>query len=595
MFSCRLPIIILLLWIHGVQAANQEQQYNNNVSWAQSAQQNIPNKANGALTIEDLCADAQCVNQVNNPPQKSLNDAAIESQKTSEYYSNDKAGAIQESFDKGRPDIKNDPAFEFALLGQENAYDITHGISNEYVDCDSGTQCIIENKPRSCKAPTNNIVACYETPYVSKQNIKTGSVSFHYNGFTPVRYSLPQGVTEVTGISFPTVLTCQGFSCFPAINNGIKIRLNNIIIHQRTYSGAINTSRAEQRLCLAGGFRYLCMKKYPSFYQATGIGTSKNITIDMVNDYGLFNGTFTIHYKARENVIKWQSSCSTLLPECRQTRRTCVEGAGTRVLNGVSTYLSCWKYKIDHQCDLTDSCASLPTDCTTTSSACSLMQNGVCVEKEFNKSCPEQTCSTTNLICGETSFCLDGDCYGEMPTQNSEFDESAAALAGLNAAGESLGNPPTMFTGKAMKCTDGFFGFADCCKDGGWGTDLGLAQCNEDEKALGQAKEKKLTISLGSYCASKVLGACTRKKKTYCVYDSKMARIIQEQGNKNQLGSNFGSAKNPICDPITPEQLQSINFEHIDFTDFYADMHADMDLPNTDEIKNRLESSLKQD
>ncbi|MFA0174610.1 type-F conjugative transfer system mating-pair stabilization protein TraN, partial [Vibrio lentus] len=133
MFSCRLPIIILLLWIHGVQAANQEQQYNNNVSWAQSAQQNIPNKANGALTIEDLCADAQCVNQVNNPPQKSLNDAAIESQKTSEYYSNDKAGAIQESFDKGRPDIKNDPAFEFALLGQENAYDITHGISNEYV------------------------------------------------------------------------------------------------------------------------------------------------------------------------------------------------------------------------------------------------------------------------------------------------------------------------------------------------------------------------------------------------------------------------------------------------------------------------------
>ena len=575
--------------------ASQGDHYYDNVDWVKSAQKNIPSTAKGKLDVGDYCAGQGCENDLRNPEQTQLNDGNMDSNARTHYQSNDKAQAVQTRFDKGRPDIKNDPAFEFALLGQENAYDITHGISNEYVDCDSGTQCIIENKPRSCKAPTNNIVACYETPYVSKQNIKTGSVSFHYSGFTPIRYSLPQGVTEVTGINFPGVLTCQGLRCLSSMNNGVRFRLNNIVIHTKPYTSGFNTTSAERNSCLSGGFRLLCLKKYSPFYQATGIGTSRNITIDILNDYGLFNGTFTIHYKARENVIKWQSSCSTLLPECRQTRRTCVEGAGTRVLNGVSTYLSCWKYKIDHQCDLTDSCASLPTDCTTTSSACSLMQNGVCVEKEFNKSCPEQTCSTTNLICGETSFCLDGDCYGEMPTQNSEFDESAAALAGLNAAGESLGNPPTMFTGKAMKCTDGFFGFADCCKDGGWGTDLGLAQCNEDEKALGQAKEKKLTISLGSYCASKVLGACTRKKKTYCVYDSKMARIIQEQGNKNQLGSNFGSAKKPICDPITPEQLQSINFEHIDFTDFYADMHADMDLPNTDEIKNRLESSLKQD
>ncbi|MEZ8862548.1 type-F conjugative transfer system mating-pair stabilization protein TraN [Vibrio sp. 10N.247.311.51] len=594
MFSFRHTFLVLLIWGQSVQAATQEQQYNNHLGWAQSAQQSIPNQASGKLAIEDLCADAQCVNQVNNPPQKSLNDASIDSQKTGEFYSNENANAIQDGFDKGRPSITNDAAFEFALLGQEHAYDITYGISNEYVDCDSGTQCNIENKPRSCKAPTNNIVACYETPYVSEQNIKTGSVSFHYNGFTPVHYSLPTGVTEVTGVSFPGVLTCQGLSCLPAINNGVRFRLNNIVIHTKPYTSGFNTTTAERNSCLSGGFRYLCLKKYSPFYQATGIGTSRNITIDILNDYGLFNGTFTIHYKARENVIKWQSSCSTLLPECRQTGRTCVEGAGTRVLNGVSTYLSCWKYKIDHQCDLTDSCASLPTDCTTTSSACSLMQNGVCVEKEFNKSCPEQTCSTTNLICGEVSFCLDGDCYGEMPKHNTEFDESAAALAALNAAADDLGDPPTMFKGNAMKCTDGLFGFADCCKDGGWGTDIGVTQCDEDEKALGQAKEKKLTIALGSYCANKVFGACTRQKKTYCVYDSKMARIIQEQGNKNQLGSSFGSAKNPICDPLTPEQLQSINFEHIDFSDFYEDMHADMELPNTDEIKDRLESALTQ-
>lgn len=574
MFSCRLPIIILLFWIHGVQAANQEQQYNNNVSWAQSAQQNIPNKANGALTIEDLCADAQCVSQVNNPPQKSLNDAAIESQKTSEYYSNDKAGSIQESFDKGRPDIKNDPAFEFALLGQENAYDITHGISNEYVDCDSGTQCITEYIPKLCRKPTNNSVPCTKTPTF------TASTS-------SVIYTCPSGWSRTGIMCRRTVRECR-------YNNHNFVNLGHCAWDRDTWRwdgnyvsggnftlGEYQSQRTRQ-----------CGRRGEATITTYGIcgdvQQSQRASLSCRSGYTLSGGNCI------KNIPNWRTQC-TLLKECKVMSQTCIEGRATRTINGIPTTLNCWKYQVNHICDRPDTCASLPTNCTTTSSACSLMQNGVCIEKELKKSCPEQNCSATNLICGETSFCLDGDCYGEMPTQNSEFDESAAALAGLNAAGESLGNPPTMFTGKAMKCTDGFFGFADCCKDGGWGTDLGLAQCNEDEKALGQAKEKKLTISLGSYCASKVLGACTRKKKTYCVYDSKMARIIQEQGNKNQLGSNFGSAKNPICDPITPEQLQSINFEHIDFTDFYADMRADMDLPNTDEIKNRLESSLKQD
>ncbi|WP_210468587.1 type-F conjugative transfer system mating-pair stabilization protein TraN [Vibrio crassostreae] len=570
MFSCRLPIIILLLWIHGVQAANQEQQYNNNVSWAQSAQQNIPNKANGALTIEDLCADAQCINQVNNPPQKSLNDAAIENQKTSEYYSNDKAGAIQESFDKGRPNIKNDPAFEFALLGQENAYDITHGISNEYVDCDSGTQCITEYIPKQCRKPTNNSVPCTKTPTF------TASLS-------PVIYTCPSGWSRNGMVCKKVTQECRYDS-----RNYVERSCGDYSFHWQGagfgfWKSGHSRYRSEQGCGRENG------TDYREKYQICGrIEHSQPVKLSCSSGYTLSGGNCV------KNTLTWQTQC-TLLKECKVVSQTCVEGRSTRTINGVPTTLNCWKYQVNHQCDRPNTCTSLPGNCTTTSSACSLMQNGVCIEQELNKSCPEQNCSATNLICGETSFCLDGDCYGAMPTQNSEFDESAAALAGLNAAGESLGNPPTMFTGKAMKCTDGFFGFADCCKDGGWGTDLGLAQCNEDEKALGQAKEKKLTISLGSYCASKILGACTRKKKTYCVYDSKMARIIQEQGNKNQLGSNFGSAKNPICDPITPEQLQSINFEHIDFTDFYADMHADMDLPNTDEIKNRLESSLKQD
>ncbi|MBE3880071.1 hypothetical protein HJ161_23915 [Vibrio parahaemolyticus] len=57
--------------------AEQEKQYQDNLGWAQSAQQGITTKANGNLNIADYCDDAECVHQVNNPPQKGLNDSAI--------------------------------------------------------------------------------------------------------------------------------------------------------------------------------------------------------------------------------------------------------------------------------------------------------------------------------------------------------------------------------------------------------------------------------------------------------------------------------------------------------------------------------------
>ncbi|NMU52775.1 conjugal transfer protein TraN, partial [Vibrio parahaemolyticus] len=112
---------------------------------------------------------------------------------------------------------------------------------------------------------------------------------------------------------------------------------------------------------------------------------------------------------------------------------------------------------------------------------------------------------------------LDGDCYDDTPTQSTDFDKSASGLAAVSAAAEGLGNPPMIFTGNGMQCTDKAFGFADCCKDGGWGTGIGLDECNEEEKGLGQAKEQGTATALGENCANEVLGVCTRKKQGYCV------------------------------------------------------------------------------
>ena len=584
-------IRFVLLWsmVANVHASNltiaeQEKQYKDHLSWAKGAQQTTPSK----LDVSDYCADTQCINQVHNPPQKGMSDSAINNKKTAEFYSNDTAKAVQDNFNKGRSDVENDPDYEFALIGQEHAYDISHGLSNPYVDCNTGTQCLAEQTTKTCKVSTNAQVSCHETPFVKEQIETSGSVSFTHYGFTPITYQLPEGVTTITGIDFPKVLTCQGLMCFA--NKGVFFRVNSTIVHSEPYDPSKYPSNSEKVRCTSGGTGKWCFANYAPFTKRFALPASKNVLIDFDNDFGLFEGKFTIHFKQKKNVMAWRSTCSSLLPECKQTQRICVEAGETRTINGVPTYLSCWKYQLNHKCDVGNTCDALAS-CTENSRSCSLKLNGICIQESVSKTCEVKNCIQTDMQCGEVSFCLDGDCYDATPQRSNDFNKAASNLAALNEAAEGLGNPPKIFTGKAMRCTDKAFGFADCCKDGGWGTSIGLAECSEEEKALGQAKEQGITIYLGSYCASEVLGSCTRRKKTYCTFDSKLARIVQEQGVRKQLGISLGSAKNPVCGAITPEQLQNIDFEYIDFSDFYSDMHDNADLPSSKEIQDRLQSA----
>ncbi len=67
------------------------------------------------------------------------------------------------------------------------------------------------------------------------------------------------------------------------------------------------------------------------------------------------------------------------------------------------------------------------------------------------------------------------------------------------------------FTGQAKFCKKAAAGYSNCCKDSGWGQDIGLAKCSSDEKALAKAKSNKLTVSVGEFCSKKVLGVCLEK------------------------------------------------------------------------------------
>ncbi len=557
----------------------QETTFYDNVEWTKNAPKQAYNDPNMTINLSDFCAEDSpgCESQIRNPAEAGMSDVEITDKSTTEYYSNEQAKAIQDNFDNNSYTLDpNDDTYRFATLGIDNAYEISHGQSNQFVDCQSGSQCIVEHSERTCTAPTYNSVPCYSEP-VAKVEVGTT----HYQ--------------------CPTGWTLKGTTCHGEVEEcRFDYSVNEVTEYKGAYSSLSTTYFWDGKRVSASEYRKGALK-YSNTVSCGHQGSFQCKTrkyeicgpvpveepASMTCDAGYtLSGAQCI-----KNTFTWKSECS-LPGECQQVEKICIEGEGTRTINGIPTYLDCWKYQLNHVCDLPNGCDSLPNDCEAQAeTSCSLMLNGVCVEQIIPHICSEKQCSETSLLCGEESFCLDGDCFEEMPTTDDSFDESASALAALAEAADGIGDPPMIFTGNSMQCTDKAFGFADCCKDSGWGVGIGLDQCNEEEKALGQAKEQGVTISLGSYCASSFLGACTRKKKTYCIFDSKLARIIQEQGVKGQLGIGLGSAKNPICGAITPEQLQEIDFELIDFSDFYGDMHDNANVPSEEEIKDRLQSA----
>lgn len=305
-----------------------------------------------------------------------------------------------------------------------------------------------------------------------------------------------------------------------------------------------------------------------------------------------FTLTLVMQVKSREWVprVEWSESCPFSKSEGAMTGSQCVEPGGTRsvVVEGktYSIHQDCWKWQDTYliQTETEGTCGEYMKDsaCTVTRSQCADTVDGFCVSQQVTYSC-ERKKTGNGQICGGEFFCTDGSCaQGQTGTSNM-FGQAVSALAAVAAAGEDVaelnGENVRAFTGEAKSCKKMVAGFNNCCKDSGWGQDVGLSSCSSDEKALGKAKEKKLTVYVGEYCSKKVLAVCLEKKRGYCQFDSKLARIVQEQGRRDQLGVGFGSGKSPDCRGITVDELQRLDFGGMNFSDFYSDLDAGSEIP----------------
>jgi type-F conjugative transfer system mating-pair stabilization protein traN len=314
----------------------------------------------------------------------------------------------------------------------------------------------------------------------------------------------------------------------------------------------------------------------------------------------------TLNYLVEENTLKpnveWDNNCPADTGNAVEIKAQCTQPAETRTFERegqtFKIHQDCWEHSYhyianessDNECKKYENNAN----CTVSERECILQENGACARHRVKYQC-QTTTKTDGYVCGDKFFCSDGSCADLEGNVNTDFGHAVSQLATLAQAGKDIGMDAEhikAFSGKPMFCRKSGFGFSDCCKDSGWGHKVGLAKCSSEENALGQAKEKKLVVYVGTFCSRKILKKCVQRKAAYCVFDNKLARIIQYQGRSGQLGVGFGGAKSPDCRGITVDELQRIDFNAMDYSDFYEELNERTNLPDREKLMESMKNSI---
>ena len=235
--------------------------------------------------------------------------------------------------------------------------------------------------------------------------------------------------------------------------------------------------------------------------------------------------------------------------------------------------------------------------CYQTSSVCKEKVKETCVVWEQTYRCPSgkrhgKSFRTTNK---DSVFCLTGNCADTSYQANGEILQVMSQLSVLREAQNDLRNFKCIFKGRDRRCTRNCLDFRDCCgTNKGWGVSMSLAKCDAEEKELRTLRDKNRCVLVGTYCAEKNLGICTRKKTTFCCFGTKLARLIQVQG-RAQLKLGWGTPEKPDCEGLSQEQLSRVDFSKIDFSEVYEDLRPQTkaSVPNLERLRANMTQLTK--
>lgn len=101
-----------------------------------------------------------------------------------------------------------------------------------------------------------------------------------------------------------------------------------------------------------------------------------------------------------------------------------------------------------------------------------------------------------------------------------------------------------------------------------------MKACDQMSMETAMEADSGMCHEIGTYCKKKVpLLGCVQKAKTYCCYNSILARIIQEQGRPQLKTFNgWGTPQSPQCRGFTPEEFQNLDFSKINLDEYVQTM-----------------------
>ncbi|MGB3469770.1 MAG: conjugal transfer protein TraN, partial [Erythrobacter sp.] len=290
---------------------------------------------------------------------------------------------------------------------------------------------------------------------------------------------------------------------------------------------------------------------------------------------------------------------------CTQTGEVCTGQPETRTINGVPVTRPCWEWERTYQCSGTGQA----TDCTDIAGnpQCTFVRDeclddpqvGACQVTTKVYRCPIPgggTDDPVQYICGDDVYCIDGECEPIEREASTEFKDALVGLHTLGQANAEFNEADlTLFSGARETCTKKVFGLSNCCSGKGVPL-LTPFLCNAAERELDKKDDKGLCHRVGSYCSNKVLGVCVTRKDAYCCFESKLSRILQQQG-RGQINKPWDKPKNETCKGFTLDEFSLLDLSVMDFSEVYADFTDAAKLPDelvtTQQIQQRIEDYLQ--
>lgn len=288
-----------------------------------------------------------------------------------------------------------------------------------------------------------------------------------------------------------------------------------------------------------------------------------------------------------------ESRCASFAADasCREATEACSDSDPvTRIIDGVAVTQPCWAWERQFTCAQyveAQDCQTLETTpgCALVGEECLSGEPCRTWERVYDCPVPDQPGSPNQFICDGDVYCIDGSCETIEREANDEFKDAVVALNAMDQARREFDpDTLTLFKGTRNTCSSKVFGVLNCCKGKGFPLIPGIQLlvslgCSREEMLLHERDAKGLCAYVGTYCSDSFLGVCLTKKKAYCCFESKLSRILQEQGRK-QLNKPWGKPKTEQCRGFTLDEFSRLDLSQMDFSEVYAEFTEAARLPD---------------